>query len=153
MAITENFANLAGDWTGSNQLWLMPGEPAHESQTELTVRQAVRGGFTMLHYTWEEGGEAQEGILVIGPTADANAIQAEWIDTFHTAGGFMPFTGTVGADGNLTLKGSYSVGDSPTWGWHIRIAPAAGNTFQLTMYNISPEEEEYLAVESNYSRR
>lgn len=152
MNISETFAQLAGAWTGTNQLWLMPGEPVHTSSTHLTVRQGARGGFTALQYTWEDGGEAQEGLLALGPLTDEQSIQASWIDTFHTMGGFMAFAGAVVADGRLVLKGSYSLPGTPVWGWQIRIAPPSGDQFQLTMYNISPEGEEYLAVEATYTR-
>jgi len=150
MKVATSLANLAGSWSGANHLWMMPGEPAHDSETTMAVAVGSRGAYATLEYTWAEGGEPQEGLLVIGPVSEHNAVSASWIDTFHTGGTFMLLQGVTGKEGKIVLKGSYSVPDNPDWGWQIHITPKPGDTFQFTMYNVSPEGEEYLAVEATY---
>jgi hypothetical protein len=55
----------------------------------------------------------------------------------------------VGTDANC--KGSYQVEGYPEWYWRI-VFSRDGDTFKMTMFNISPEGEETLAVDAVYQR-
>jgi hypothetical protein len=153
MSVPEILTNLVGSWAGTNRLWMMPDEPVHESDTTMKVALGERGGFATLQYTWTEDSKAQLGLLAIGPVLDENAVSGAWIDTFHTANSFMSLQGATGEDGNIVLKCSYPAPEGPDWGWQIRITPKPGDAFLFTMYNVSPEGEEYLAVEVTYFRK
>jgi hypothetical protein len=151
MSLPQQLASLSGQWTGSNRLLLTPDTPAAESPTTLTAALTARGKFLTLHYTWAYEGEPQEGLLILGEDAASGVVNSSWVDSFHTADSIMQFRGALNADG-ATVKGSYSMGDTPPWGWQIAIQPKPDDAFAIIMHNISPEGEHYLAVEASYKR-
>jgi hypothetical protein len=53
-------------------------------------------------------------------------------------------------DGGVSVTGSYEAGSGPAWGWRIELQ-RAGADLMLTMYNISPGGQDYLAVAAVYS--
>ena len=105
------------------------------------------------HYTWAESNKPQDGLLLIGQSGPVGAVQAAWVDGWHMGDQMMHCQGAAGSDGALSVKGSYAVPPGPDWGWRIDILPGEGERFRLIMYNITPEGQEYLAVEAVYSRR
>lgn len=60
--------------------------------------------------------------------------------------------GTVNDDGTVNVRGHYKVPDHPDWGWRTEIVPG-GNSLKIVMYNVSPEGNEELAVETDFSRK
>jgi hypothetical protein len=63
----------------------------------------------------------------------------------------MVSDGKVADDGSISVKGYYKVKDHPDWGWRTDIIPK-GDLLRIVMYNVSPEGEEELAVETDFSR-
>ncbi len=66
--------------------------------------------------------------------------------------------GDIQPDGAARVKGSYAAPPGPDWGWRITIkppinAPGSGESFRMTMHNITPDGEEMLAVEAAYTRQ
>ena len=76
-----------------------------------------------------------------------------WVDSFHTGGQFMRFTGEADDAGRISALGSYSVPPSPEWGWRIVIGSDGPDELHLLMYNIAPDGTVYPAVEARYARR
>ena len=56
---------LAGDWHATNHLWFMPGTPAFESHTALTITPAVQDTAMTLRYTWSHEGAPPDGALLV----------------------------------------------------------------------------------------
>jgi Protein of unknown function (DUF1579) len=147
MSLPGNFFQLTGRWQGSNRLWLSPSDPARVSETNAIVSRIGRERFIMIAYTWFEN-ELQEGQLVIGQ--QGTEVKAFWIDSWHNGDRIMPCEGIVTADGQISVRGSYPAPPGPDWGWRITIE--AGEPFKLTMFNITPDGQENLAVEAIYAR-
>jgi hypothetical protein len=152
MSVPAKLAELAGAWSGTNDLWLFPGDPVRESKTTMLVALAAQGKFITLQYTWEEGGAPQEGLLVIGHDPQAGTVNAVWVDSWHMQDKFMACHGIPGTNTIISLKGSYAAPPDPDWGWQIDILGLPEEQFQLIMYNITPQGEAFLAVQATYFR-
>ncbi len=142
---------LVGDWQGTMQLFMAPPpEPGLASASRLTATPIAGGSFLQLNYDWSHDGEIQTSVLLFGYNEE-HAASAAWVDSFHMSSKIMFCTGTA-ADGSVTLLGSYEAPPGPNWGWRIVIRSGSANELQIVMHNISPEGQEDLAVQSDYTR-
>ena len=142
---------LTGKWQGTNQLWFMPDDPVRVSESEASIAEVAQGQSLIIRYTWAFEGQPQDGMLLIVPGAQPEAVKVVLVDSWHVANSHMLFEG--GATGNgISVTGSYAAPPGPDWGWRIIIEPHAENTWRMRMYNITPEGEETLAVEATYTR-
>ena len=153
MSVPEPLAALVGRWTGTMRLWMSPAEPAQQSDSTATVSLAARGRFLSLEYTWSEEGVPQAGQILIGHEPRSGAVTAVWIDSWHMGDKMMICQGSLGPDGAVTLRGAYAAPPGPDWGWQIRLAPTPRGTFEIVMYNVTPEGKAQVAVEVGYSRQ
>jgi len=152
MSAPESMQKLAGSWTGTSRLyrpWLSPQES--ESVSTASVALEARGKFITIRYTWSADGQPQEGVLLLGSDTD-DAAQAVWIDSWHMSDKFMICAGSISDAGLLDILGSYSAPPNPDWGWRIVIVHGEQGSFELIMYNISPEGDESLAFKNRYER-
>jgi hypothetical protein len=62
----------------------------------------------------------------------------------------MACKGNADGDGAISVCGAYAAPEGPDWGWRTVIRPSAGRSLQVIMHNISPDGQEYLAVEADY---
>jgi hypothetical protein len=147
------FANLIGEWTGQNSLWLRPDSPAFESPTSATIGAVAGGKVVTVNYTWTHEGEAQDGLILLAVDA-AEAIHMAWCDSFHMDDKIMDLAGRV--DGEvIAATGSYSIPGSEPWGWRVELEQINPESFQLRMYNLLPASMggiEALAVRADYVR-
>ena len=51
------------------------------------------------------------------------------------------------ARGSVDVSGSYAAPPGPDWGWRTTLGPGPDETLRMVMYNVTPDGEEYLAVE------
>ena len=152
MAVTEQLMRLEGDWIAVNRLWMMPGDPPIESECVTVVALATNRKFMHIAYTWEHDGQ-QEGLLLIGKAAKTDAVTAAWVDSWHNGDRLMSCQGEVTEEGELSARGSYPAPSGPDWGWRIVIqADDDPDHWTLVMYNITPDDEEQLAVEARFTR-
>lgn len=143
---------LTGKWKGTNKLYLSSDrESMRQSDTSAAVSLKSNGQFLGIEYTWSYNGEPQEGLLVIGSDAKSDATQVVWTDSWHMSHKFMVCDGRADEDGSVNVKGYYQVPGHPDWGWRTQIIPEDAS-FKLVMFNVSPEGEEELAVESSFVR-
>ena len=152
MSIDQKLSGLVGSWKGTNRLhvpWM--DEKLKESESTATVRSKMNGQFLSIEYTWTYDGEPQEGLLIIGCDRKSTAVQAVWTDSWHSKDVLMLCNGTRSSDGSISVTGYYSVSDHPDWAWRTEIVPGE-ERFRYVMYNISPEGEEDLAVETEFTR-
>jgi hypothetical protein len=152
MSVKPDLAKLVGKWKGSSRLHT-PWRPEkmHDSASNAAVELRVNGQFLAVEYVWEHEGKKQEGVMILGCDETSDAVQAVWTDSWHMSHKFMVCDGTIDESGNVNMKGYYQVPGHPDWGWRTEILPGA-DSFQIKMYNASPEGEEDIAVESEYSR-
>jgi hypothetical protein len=117
----------------------------------LTITPLLGGRFVRIDYDWAYRGTPQQGSLLIGYEADADAVTAHWVDTWHMGDKVMACRGSAEADGGLSVRGSYAAPPGPAWGWRIVLVPD-GQRLRLVMFNITPLDQEALAVAANYVR-
>ncbi len=149
MTIPTQLKDLTGHWQGGKRLWLGPNEPVRESMATAVCRPVAQGKFFELHYTWAEGGQPQDGVLVLGQ--EGQQLSAAWVDSWHMQDKIMQCTG-IAAEDVVSVKGSYAAPPGPDWGWRITLQPDSAEQFRLIMHNITPDGEEMMAVEAVFSR-
>lgn len=142
---------LTGEWQGTKQLYFSPPpEPAISSPSKLSVIPIAGGSFLQFNYDWSYEGETQQGVLIFG-SDEENAASAAWVDSFHMSSKVMPLIGTAAAE-SADVRGTYAAPPGPDWGWRIALRSASPSEFQIVMHNISPEGQEDLAVQIDYTR-
>jgi len=108
------------------------------------------GRFVRIDYTWSDRGKSQSGSLLVGVEPTLGLVTTVWIDTWHNGPRMLISAGSLGADGTIDVRGAYPTGPgSPDWGWRTRLE-TTGKTWTMTMFNVSPEGEETLAVSAAY---
>jgi hypothetical protein len=145
-------SEFVGQRSGVNRLWLSPEDPVRESETTASIALAARESFATIKYTWEEGGQPQDGLLVVRNVPEPSLEEMMWIDSWHTGGKFMLFRGEADNKGRISAVGTYPAPPGPDWGWRIILEAATADRIRIVMYNISPDGDESLAVEAEYSR-
>ncbi|MDX2153112.1 MAG: DUF1579 family protein [Bryobacteraceae bacterium] len=145
----HNFEQMAGEWRGTNRLFLVWLENP-EFVSDSTLRAEVTGGgkFLEVHYTWSHEGKAHEGTLLCAGDAKTGEGTAGWVDSWHSSASVMSFKGTVTP---FSVKGSYSAGEGPDWYWRISLG-LDGGKLRMTMENIMPDGQEMPAVVAEYER-
>ena len=152
MNLTDLQDKLIGVWAGENLLhlsWLTPTD--YQSLSELTVATAVREKFLTFNYQWSHEDAPHEGLLLVGFDAKQELVNASWIDSWHQSAKPLALSGAIDESGAIDLRGNYEVPNHPDWGWRIVVKTADG-ALQMTMYNVSPEGTEDLAVRADYQR-
>ena len=143
---------LIGDWRGTKQLYMEPPPAAAiESPSSLSVAPVAGGSFLQLNYSWTYEGAEQSGVMLFGYD-DPNVATAAWVDSFHMSSKIMFCSGSAVA-GGAELRGSYEAPPGPDWGWRIAIRFVSADALQILMHNVSPEGQEDLAVQADFTRR
>lgn len=155
MSIPENLNLLTGNWEGNNRLHLpwKKENPIRDSKTNASVSFSAQNKFLKIEYDWEFEGKKQDGLILLGKEKDAESVKVIWIDSWHMDDKSLISEGVADATGEISVKGFYSVPNHPDWGWRTTFESADEKSFKITMYNVSPEGEEDIAVEANYQRK
>ncbi len=151
--IPNGFEQIVGDWTGSNRLhtvWI-PENPISDSVSNCSVRKVANGQSIELDYSWEYGGEKQTGLMIIRSPKDKESVDIYWLDSWHLSNLYLLSEGAI-KDGVISVMGHYKVEGHPDWGWRTDFEVSGADSFSFTMYNVTPEGEESLAVESKFTR-
>ena len=152
MSLSETLGKLVGNWAGSNRLhvpWMEP--PIKESASTAAVSLKTQGKVLSIEYTWTFDGDPQDGIMLISQDPKSETATMIYTDSWHLGHTFMECKGTADENGNLNFKGFYAVPDHPDWGWRTEIIPG-DDSFQFKVYNVTPEGEESIAVEGDFTR-
>lgn len=151
--IPNGFEKLAGQWAGTNRLhtsWI-PEDPIKDSISKCSVRTVAMGQFLEIEYSWEYQGAPQSGLMILGSPKNGESVDLFFLDSWHLNNLIMNCAGK--ADGNIvSVKGFYKVPDHPDWGWRTDIDCGSGDSFTFTMFNVSPDGDEDLAVESTFQK-
>jgi hypothetical protein len=148
----DHLLACAGSWRGTSKLRDPDYGIDDECSSGLIVSPAIRNRFVRLDYTWSYRDEPQEGSLLVGFDPKSDRYSAHWADTWHNAHGVMTCEGIASEDGGLSVLGSYAAPPGPDWGWRIDLTAHDDGMLRVTMFNISPEGHEELAVEGVYFR-
>ena len=145
------YAKLTGNWKGAYSLWLRPGTPAQNSDISAHFQPIARGNYFLMTYSWKQGGKVQEGVFLFG--GHEKAATATWGDSFHMFPEPMQCKGELKDGGKkLVIKGSYSVGKGPAWGWRTELTLQGPKSLLMEAYNIMPNGVEGLAVKAELER-
>ena len=142
---------MAGAWRATYSL---RGDPSFDgdSASEAVVTPVLGGRFVRIDYSWSDRGKPQTGEMLIGYEATPGLVTVVWVDSWHNGPRMLISTGSLAEGGAIDVRGVYPTGvDSPDWGWRTRLDTADG-TWSMTMFNISPDGDEALAVRAHYER-
>lgn len=139
---------LHGRYTGEVKTWLEPSHPPEKTLAELRVETLLGGRWTRFAQQGTTAGQAHSGEMLLGYHNDIAKFEHCWIDSFHTGTAMMISTGEKRTDGVIAVTGSYRAGPQ-TWGWRTEFHL---NPFITRCFNISPEGEEYPAIETVWTR-
>ncbi len=154
MSIPEQFGKLVGKWRGRNNLYLSwVEESPFVSDSNALIAFSAQGKFLKIEYDWIYEGKTQDGLILLGNNKNSEIIKAFWIDSWHMSDKLMISEGLQDEVGAISLKGFYQVPDHPDWAWRTVIEAGNDDSFKITMYNVSPEGVEDLAVEAVYERQ
>jgi hypothetical protein len=145
-------ARLAGEWIGGARLWLEPDVVYAEGPVTGRVELLHDGRFAEHRYATPIGEAQTTGRALIGCELDRAVWQVAWIDSFHTGTAIMVSEGphAPGADA-ISVLGRYHVPDAEPWGWRTTFEPGDG-TLVVRHFNITPDGQEALAVQFDYTR-
>ena len=153
MSVRPQLAALTGQWKGSYRLHRSSqlSEKTHDSVSNAKIELRFKEQFLAIEYAWEYEGKRQEGVLILGCDEGSDAVQAIWTDSWHMSHKFIVCDGVIDDRGRVEVHGYYSVSDKQDWGWQTEIV-AEPQRFQVSMFNVSPEGDKDMAVESIYTR-
>ena len=124
-----------GDWEGTWQTFLRPGELFDEAPITATIGRD--GNTFVIDYAGTIEGAAVTGRLRWAETAGSSTV--DWVDSWHTQGKLERLEGVGDA------PPSYQYGDDDPWTWDISIETfAAGVT--ITHHNAGPGIPRYVGV-------
>lgn len=153
MKIMNLHNQFLGEWQGTYRLvmsWLP--NPDHVSNSKMSITSVANNKFLVLTYDWQHEGITQDGLILIGNNNKNAEVTASWVDSWGMGGKIMNCYGTINEQGDISVRGSYEVPNNPDWGWRIEIPCPSQNTMQILMYNVTPDGEEALAGDANYTR-
>lgn len=155
MSVPTQLTDLIGNWSGINRLHLpwLPENPIQESPSDASVAFTAQGKFLKIEYDWIYEDKTQDGMILLGEEKNADLIKIFWVDSWHMGDKLLISEGVLTEQNVVSCKGFYAVPDHPDWGWRTEIESMNNNSFKITMFNITPEGEESLAVELNYQRK
>jgi hypothetical protein len=148
----DRLTPLSGSWQGLSTLHNPETNMPEESPSTLQWTPILSGRFFRVEYTWQYQGTPQEGLFIIGYDPDPHEVTLHWVDTWHMGDSVMACRGKADESGGINVLGSFSVPGSPDWGWRIALQPGPQDSLRLVMHNITPDGQEYPAVEAVYSR-
>ena len=151
MGALDALAARAGPWHATYQL---RGDPSFDSDSAstATVSPMLGGRFVRIDYTWSDRDKPQEGALIVGHEPTTRVVTVVWMDTWHNGDRMMICTGRATPGGGIDVRGTYPTGPaSPDWGWRTQL-DVDGVTWTMTMFNVTPDGQEALAVSAAYHR-
>ena len=152
MRVTDRLQSAMGTWTGTNALRMMPDDDFRNSAGSATVATHSAGNVATISYTWSDfAGQPQEGFLVLSDDEADGTVAAVWSDSWHQHPQWMALSGTVDADGRISVRGVYGDG-TEQGGWWIHIDPTDATQLTMTMDNDMTETGQYEVVRSTYAR-
>lgn len=152
MRVAERFAAVTGEWTGVNNLRMMPDDEFRGSDGSATIATQSRGNIATIAYTWSDfDGQPQAGLLVLSDGEGEGEVSAIWSDSWHQHPQWLPMTGSVSAGGVISVRGIYGAGDEQG-SWWIHLDPTDAARLTMTMDNEWMDSGQYEVVRATFAR-
>lgn len=151
MADLSKLKSAAGNYKGTNTLHDPHTNKPDNTSSNLNLTPILNGRFVRIDYSWSYQNAPQEGSMLVGFEPDEKSVTIHWIDTWHMSNKVLALQGSAESDGSMNALGTYPAPPDPDWGWRIVIEPA-DKSLKIKMFNISPQGDEYPAVEASYNR-
>ncbi len=152
MSVLDGLIASAGDWTGTSMLHDPHAGTPETSFSRLHIKEILSGRFVRLDHTWAYKDSGQEGSLLVGFDSQAGTVTAHWIDGWHMNSQVMACRGPKPDGDALSVLGFYAAPPGAEWGWRIDIVPTVSDVLRVTMFNLTPDGREELAVDARYTR-
>jgi len=146
----EVLTALAGEWTGTESLWLDADAPPETTPITAKISSILGGRWICVDYEGTAAGKPHAGHMIVGFHRDAREHEIAWIDSFHTGTSILMSNGAPRAEREVRVLGSYAAGDQ-RWGWRTTMH-VQGEELVIESTNISPAGEESHAVETRLRR-
>jgi hypothetical protein len=144
--------SLVGSWEGTCRTWLEPGKLADESSIKGKFRAILDGPFVRHEYEATLQGRPRHGEETIAFNSITQRFQISWIDDFHMNYAIMFSEGGSSGRG-FVVSGKYDVDPKlPPWGWKTVFEMIDDDHLKITAFNVTPDGQEAMAVETKYRR-
>jgi hypothetical protein len=158
--VLKQFELLKGFWYGKKTIWESPKVEPVICPIIAMVESKKGGEYFSIPYFWRLKDNSQSGLFSIIKKGANNAFECVWSDSWHNPEHDLKLTGALYADTFFSFLGQYCLNNNNR-SWKIKITSHTRDVIQFLMYNISPSDEEFLAVdiqihqvkESNYLQK
>lgn len=144
---------LVGVWRGEARTWFTPESAPLAAPVAGSIRSVLDGRFVLHEYATALEDEQCDGIALYGYDLQQQRWISAWVDSCHNGTTIMLSHSQAAPASPFSVLGSYvDPGGGPDWGWRTAIELPAPDRLVLAHFNITPQGEEYLAVEFAYER-
>lgn len=149
----KHLANIAGDWTFTNKLWMDPSQPPTESAGTMRGEMILGGRYAQTHWKGEMMGMPFEGRGTDGYDNVAKQYVGTWVDNMGT--GILYMTGSCENGGKkCTLSGDMM---DPASGQKVTLRTVTtwtdNNSFKMEMFGKDPSGKEFKTMEMNVKKK
>lgn len=145
--MSDFLKDLEGRWTGTATTHMGP-ETRFEDPWDVSFRVLQGGHFALQEHAIQVDGVAHEGWALLGRKGDTDEYTMTLADSFHTAGsGLLVSEGRLSESGKFSVLGHYQAGPEQ-WGWRTDMQ-VHGDSLLITVFNISPDGQEYPAIDAH----
>jgi hypothetical protein len=146
----DKLNSLIGSWEGTTLTWFEPGKDPVKAANKATFKPALNENFVEQEYESSLEGKPFHGKALYAYDSSNEKFQCSWIDSFHMSSSIMF------SEGNATEKGFSVLGayfyEKIRWGWRTEFEISSKDEIKITAYNITPEGEDFKALETVYKR-